>query len=186
MFFADDDVVVPLNFPKVLTISGGTDVDFSTSVGLVVTSIVLRNPNGLTYSFRADTLPAGINLGTGFGGVLVVTITKSLFNFGGPGFIEGVWSAVSFLNNGVTINQVPGGDPQYASWQWGGNVANAIEIVKKYLTNRIEPNSDVTPTGMILYDDDTLTPVATRTIANSSGSVNPEQILKLGPLVILP
>lgn len=65
----------------------------------------------------------------------------------------------------------------------GGAVGDSVNITRKWLTNKIVPNSSTNPTSITLYDDNGTTPLATRTIANADGSdVSPAQVLSLGAL----
>lgn len=66
----------------------------------------------------------------------------------------------------------------------GGPVYDNVETTRKVLTNRTLANSTTAPTALTLYDDDSITPLATRTIANADGlPVSPAQVTNLGKFV---
>ena len=59
--------------------------------------------------------------------------------------------------------------------------ATQATLARKYSGNRYAANSSSVPTILTVYDDDSTTPLGTRTIANADGTaVNPKQVLSLG------
>jgi hypothetical protein len=62
--------------------------------------------------------------------------------------------------------------------------ATQATLARKYAGNRYAANSNTSPNSLTIYEDDGVTPLGTRTIANANGSpINPAQILELGAVV---
>ena len=95
----------------------------------------------------------------------------------------------------ATINGVLFSAYGYVDWGDPGCVAISTNtladtaaaqatLARKVLANKTTPNSSVTPTSLTVYDDDGVTTLGTRTIANADASaVSPTQVLDLGPIV---
>jgi hypothetical protein len=181
MFFADDDIQLYLQPIKIQTISG-TDI-LTNYPGASTSTLVLINPSNNQYVYGLNSaLPAGLQLIPGIAPRLSIDKQTFFTTVPAPPFEEGVWSAYLIYDPLQTLNPDPAGNTQVTQWQWGGDVANALQRTSRWLLNRIEPDSLVTPTALNVYDDAGTTVIESRTIANASGAVNPEQILRLGTL----
>lgn len=141
---------------------------------------IVDSVGGSVCAAALNALPAGITINLGPAGSLV-TITPANYN-----------SAGLYV---VGLAYTPDADYQtvVTSFQWGGwidtlitlvtETANDASMSKSALINRYDVNDPAAPTELTLYDDDGVTPLATRTIANADGSaVNPAQVLVLGAL----
>lgn len=146
----------------------GTAADFA---------VVVKRPSGAALSFTLATLPAGVTGGIGD----YLNFATSIYTTAGLYVVQCAYTAD------------PDYQPSLTSFQWGGWVdtlmtlatetANDASMSKSALINRYDVNDPAAPTELTLYDDDGVTPLATRTIANADGSaVNPAQVLVLGAL----
>jgi len=162
------------------------------------TTICILKPDGTEYFNDVVTAAAG-NL----------TIAKHTISGGlsRPGLWDisiaavdaasGVWVAFVVEDSSASVLAVS------ASAQWGGwidtlltgatnagtaatqatTAATQSTLTRKFVGNKWEPNSASVPTSLILYDDDGVTQIASRAIANADGSaVNPAQVLDLGEI----
>ena len=61
--------------------------------------------------------------------------------------------------------------------------ATQATLARKYLSNKIEPNSSTSPTQLTYYDDNNTTPIGTRSISNGNNSVpTATQVLRMGKI----
>ena len=61
--------------------------------------------------------------------------------------------------------------------------ATQATLARKYLGNKIEPNSTTSPTQLTYYDDNNTTPIGTRSISNGNNSVpTATQVLRMGKI----
>ena len=128
----------------------------------------------------------------GFGESLTVMGTGPWFNNSSPTFTT---AGRYFVMLQATINGVLFSAYGYVDWGDPGCVAISTNtladtaaaqatLARKVLANKTTPNSSVTPTSLTVYDDDGVTTLGTRTIANADASaVSPTQVLDLGPIV---
>ena len=111
--------------------------------------------------------------------------TTPTFTTAGRYFVtlESTINGVAF----VAYGYVDWGDPGCVALNTNtlaDTAAAQATLARKVLANKTTPNSSVTPTSLTLYEDDGVTPLGTRTIANADASaVSPTQVLDLGPIV---
>ena len=175
-------VFVPLPLIYTIAVAAPTTIGIAEFLSLgAFYTLLVRDPTGaavINQSLNA-ALPAGATYTLQANGA-TLTLATTLFTS------AGLYTVVLLGSGGDT-------SPVYASFQWGGWVDTLMTLVtetaddasmsKSALINRYDVNDPAAPTELTLYDDDGVTPLATRTIANADGSaVNPAQVLVLGAL----
>lgn len=206
-FRSTDAATFVIPYPlRTSTTGGSSALAYASSFGTANSGFncVISRPTGADLTFNLGSLPAGITwnyVGQNPVAGIRLNMASSLYTTAGIYHCSVIVTAdLSYLGQSDNL-------------QWGGWVDSAgsstlaadaataaaqstiaatqsttaatqSTLARKYASNRYAANSNTSPNSLTIYEDDGVTPLGTRTIANANGSsINPAQILELGAVV---